>query len=475
MAQANNPCPPPAFGVDGGNSSDNETDCGAVLIAPSNGDDEYGIQSENYTRIPASFSSSERVTNVSQLSAALSRARPGGVVWVADGTYNLTSHNEEWFYWNSSNSGTASNKVYLLAENKGRVTFQGGGRIALRANHIVVAGIAFNIETRLFGDNIRFAHNKVFGATPRRFHVGIYGDDAEIDNTEFTQITGHAMWMAQGHSNGPGTIKRPHVHHNEWRDIPVPSRGESTNIMLGYSLAPLPAGYDDNVEALIENNIFERAQGDWEVISVKSSRNVIRNNCFIANGKSFIEIRMGNENIVTGNKFGNIDNSGFHISGHRNVFAFNYFARDTPGQYAMELHSRGQYAAPAEVPSWAVWRFNSADDNVISSNVFENFASIFRIYSPSATFLDSPSGNFIQSNDFKLSALNYYQDSSARLSYSQFQATNNFANNSIRTANSARMGSCASVPSHQAGSSPVSVNGNYNGIAGGKINPPSWW
>src|SRR5690606_7963466 len=66
-----------------------------------------------------------------------------------------------------------------------------------------------------------------------------------------------------------------------------------------------------NSSTIIENNVFDRCDGEVEIISIKSGANIIRNN-LIFESKGAVVLRHGNKNIVEGNVFlGNgVDHTG---------------------------------------------------------------------------------------------------------------------------------------------------------------------
>jgi poly(beta-D-mannuronate) lyase len=77
--------------------------------------------------------------------------------------------------------------------------------------------------------------------------------------------------------------------------------------------------------AIVEFNLFERANGDPEAISVKSSGNVIRHNT-IRDSLGGIVLRHGNENRVEGNYLLSGAN-GIRIYGDRHLVVNNYLER----------------------------------------------------------------------------------------------------------------------------------------------------
>jgi poly(beta-D-mannuronate) lyase len=82
-----------------------------------------------------------------------------------------------------------------------------------------------------------------------------------------------------------------------------------------------------NAYTTVEYNLFEQCNGDPEVISVKSSNNILRYNTFRNNDGSLV-LRHGGSNTVDGNLF--IHNTGgIRLYGHNEKIINNYFEGNT--------------------------------------------------------------------------------------------------------------------------------------------------
>lgn len=440
-------------------------------------DNFYGIQSNSYSGLPESYNTTHNVSNVSQLTAALAAAGPGDRILLADGLYTLTSASGDYYYWPNTTDGTESEPIYLIAENKGQVTFSGSGRFRIDGDHAVVMGINFRKETRIHGEHVRIAHNIWNGTTSTLRYLGIFADHAEIDNNEITQVRGIIFWIPSQWNAGDASIKRPHIHHNWWHDIEDPSSGETTNIMLGYGYKPYPAGYDDDIGAVIENNLFERTYGDWELISIKSSSNVFRNNCMLDNGNSHITVRAGSKNAIYGNRGGGLSNTGIRLSGPSNIVAFNQFTKTaSTNQHAVTLHTTGDWGTVSGVPTWAIYSYWSSDNSIVKQNLFGNFNQIIRIYTPAGTFVDDPSGVVIQNNEFIVAQTDYFDDDSGgHMNQADFEAQNTYGPNIVKVGTTGNITSCNQPVTHSMPSTSVDVGSGYPDIEGGLITAPSWW
>lgn len=453
-------------------------------LAFAQSDAEYGPTAKSYSDlgIPSSFSTTHNVSSLGQLNAALAACSAGHAIVLANGSYDMSGVTIP-----SSCDGTSGNEVWMYASTPGGATLSGGGELNINADYFVIAGVKNKIRTDINGHDVRLLWNDYSGPRVRTvvegsqfgFVMVVYGDDAEIAHSTFDFPNdgegGQIMVFDQSYHNTNATtsVKRPWVHHNTLKNITALE--SQTNLIAGYSFAGdnPPSGSDEDMLAIFENNLMIQTYGDWELVSLKSNRNIFRNNCMLDNDRGIVTVRMGDGNLIYGNRVGQAQNSGVAISGHDNVVAFNHFS-GKGNFWAMELHSRGQEAAPLH--PWANWRYNSADDNLISSNIFDNFNSLYRIYSPAGAFLDSPSGNTIEKNHFRPNSTNRFRDDSGVWNETQFLNGNIVRNNITDIGVTEALTACDQPVTHKAGDDPISLPLSYSQEPSlTQINPPSWW
>jgi poly(beta-D-mannuronate) lyase len=104
----------------------------------------------------------------------------------------------------------------------------------------------------------------------------------------------------------------------------VPSLGANgaETIQIGQRAIPHS---DLRPETLVEDNEFVRCNGEAEIISVKTSGNIIRNNRF-RDCKGELVMRHGHNNTITGNQFEG-GSGGIRLSGQAHVVAGNAIIR----------------------------------------------------------------------------------------------------------------------------------------------------
>jgi poly(beta-D-mannuronate) lyase len=123
----------------------------------------------------------------------------------------------------------------------------------------------------------------------------VAADDTEVDHNTFQNKTSGGVYLQ---INGPGShdmAKRVHIHHNYFFNHQFKGANGGESIRLGLS-----GRQHGDARALVEYNLFEKANGDSEALSVKSSNNMIRFNTFL-NSRGTLSLRHGWGTTVDGN------------------------------------------------------------------------------------------------------------------------------------------------------------------------------
>lgn len=256
-----------------------------------------------------------RVTSLSALQSAMDKANPGDTVVLADGSYSAGST------LTIRRSGTASAPVTIAAEHSGQATITGSKTFAFASgvSNVVLRGFKFRNGASLTvpagASNNRLTRND-FQLTTDGNWVTVSGDDTVVDRNVFQNRTSQGVFLQILGPSG-AMAKHVHVHHNYFYNHQFTGSNGGESIRLGLSDRQ---SYTAN--ALIENNLFEKADGDSEAISVKSSDNVVRYNT-IRDSKGYIVLRHGNRTLVEGNLlFG----SGIRFHGNDHKIVNNYVA-----------------------------------------------------------------------------------------------------------------------------------------------------
>ncbi|WP_370971666.1 chondroitinase-B domain-containing protein [Amycolatopsis sp. cg9] len=264
---------------------------------------------------PAASAAPIRVTSLSALQSALDKANPGDTITLADGSYSASST------LSIKRSGTASAPVTVAAEHTGQATITGAKTFAFASDvsNVVLRGFKFrggaSLTVPAGASNNRLTRND-FQLTTDGNWVTVSGDDTVLDRNVFQNRTSQGVFLQILGPSG-GMAKHVHVHHNYFYNHQFTGSNGGESIRLGLSDRQ---SYSAN--ALIENNLFEKADGDSEAVSVKSSDNVVRYNT-IRDSKGYIVLRHGNRSVVEGNLlFG----SGIRFHGNDHKIVNNYVA-----------------------------------------------------------------------------------------------------------------------------------------------------
>lgn len=291
--------------------------------------------------------------------SALRIATPGTKINIPDGIYVNPDINMERAY---CPNGLPNRPIVIQAANPGKVTFVGNQfGIDMCGSYIVLKGIKFrrtdNYEPlydkiirvgideddgvlkacdycalrQLSFDNFSPANKlvksfwvyvpqtKTAAGTPVRTSMFLEVSDSVFQNK--TNI-GPIIYFTMAEVSGGHRIYRNYFSRAE---LGMDSYGiplnEGETIRMGDSQS---SGFDSNT--IIENNLFNDASGDYEIISIKSNKNIIRYNTFV-NSKGSISIRAGHSNIIEGNYIlgqHRAGSGGVRISGKFNIVIANH-------------------------------------------------------------------------------------------------------------------------------------------------------
>ncbi len=265
----------------------------------------------------------QTVSTVAALEAAVKSASPGQTIVIKDGVYEqpvaLVSQ------------GLAEKPLLVRAESGGGVVFTRA--VDMRGAWMSLEGVSFRDQAgvTIKGTGLRLSRANFSNCrTPNWVVVQAGSKQVEVDHCLFEnkEINGTM-------EKGCQTLRllvnnrreRHHVHHNHFREI---AKGGSGNgfetiqlITEGNPWNP-PGG---GSETRIEDNLFERCNGESEIVSVKANGNQIRRNTFRA-CRGGLVLRHGHRNVVTQNFFfgeGEPDSQGVRLQGKDQAVINNYF------------------------------------------------------------------------------------------------------------------------------------------------------
>jgi endoglucanase len=249
------------------------------------------------------------VSSIAQLQAAADAAQPGDRIELVDGVYTTSGSIP------LRRSGTASAPITVAAQNVGGAEIRGSAGFSFAdSDHVVVEGFRLrhggSVSVPAGSHHVRLTRNVVQLSGSGNW-VTVTGNDVEVDHNTFQNKSTTGVFLQISGPGDAGMAQRTRVHHNHFRDHTFTGDNGGESIRLGYSFRQLASA-----GAVVEYNLFERANGDSEAISVKSSDNVIRYNT-IRDSRGSIVLRHGNRNLVEGNlMLGNTAGLRFYDNDH---------------------------------------------------------------------------------------------------------------------------------------------------------------
>jgi poly(beta-D-mannuronate) lyase len=318
--------------------------------------------------LPRAVAAEYFVSSAAQINTALQSAQPGDVLTMTAGAW--TNQTIEF-----SGHGTSANPITLRAQTPGSVVLNGSSRLSISGSWLVVDGLRFEggaltggrvVEFR--GDlgeatNSRITNSAIIDYNPPAITtetdwVTMYGQDNRVDHNYFKGHNHIGQTVEVRHVSG--VPDRHRIDSNYFADrMPGDGNGWET-IRIGLSGVAQSSSY-----TVVENNLFERVDGENEAISNKSSHNTFRYNTFRDVGAT-LTLRHGNDATVEGNFFlgeNNSSSGGVRVIGERHKIINNYFANvDDNGGAAVALN-RGQVNAEPT-------GYQHVKDVVIAHNTF---------------------------------------------------------------------------------------------------------
>ncbi len=273
--------------------------------------------------LTAAAESNTTVDSIAALERTVATARPGDTIVLADGVYDATE-------CALAATGEANALIMIRARNVGSATLR--CPVRLRGDHLVLQGFAFTGKGSVIvrGDDCRVTRcrmNDVQSGCWLRVESGsmrIEIDHCRFENKTNNKALPRGCQLLQIIVNNRGEAH--HVHHNHFRDVPQGGGNGFETLQLITRSNPFdpPPGH---CETVIENNLFERCNGEAEVISVKSNGNLLCGNTFRA-CRGALVLRHGDDNLVSGNFFfgdGEAGAGGVRLQGTDQTVVNNYF------------------------------------------------------------------------------------------------------------------------------------------------------
>ncbi|KAA3615271.1 MAG: DUF5123 domain-containing protein [Calditrichaeota bacterium] len=276
-----------------------------------------------------SFGNEIFVSSALEIKTALTSIVPGDTLTMVEGTWT-----DQQIKFNAS--GTSEQPILLRAKYPGKTKLSGLSNLRISGEYLIVDGLSFINGRSPFGaviefrgdlgdaQNCRLTNTAIENYNPTNpaieyKWISLYGKNNRVDHC-----------YLRGKNNSGATIVVWLNNQANYHTIDSnyfgyrPDLGENggETIRIGTSDWSLFDSY-----TTVENNYFERCNGEIEIISNKSGHNTFRYNTFYECAGT-LTLRHGNYATVTGNFFiGNnkSNTGGVRIIGENHIVYNNYF------------------------------------------------------------------------------------------------------------------------------------------------------
>lgn len=301
---------------------------------------------------------------------AVKSAGPGDVITLANGTW-------EDFEIVFTGEGEKDNPIRLTAETPGKVLLTGQSNLRLAGEYLEVSGLVFKDGYSPTQEVISFRRNKDelannsrvteividnFNATERQeagFWVMMYGKNNRFDHSHLVGKRNKGVTMAVRLNTEESLENRHRIDHNYFGPRSILGSNGGETLRIGTSHHSRKDSF-----TVVENNYFDRCDGELEIISNKSGRNEFKNNTFFES-RGTLTMRHGNNNLVEGNVF--FGNGADHTGGIRVINA-GQTIRNNYMEGLKGTRFGGALVIMNGVPNGPINRYDPVIDAVIVNN-----------------------------------------------------------------------------------------------------------
>jgi len=195
------------------------------------------------------------------------------------------------------------------------------------------------------------------------FWVMMYGKNNRFDHSHLVGKRNKGVTMAVRMNSEESQENYHRIDHNYFGPRPILGSNGGETLRIGTSHHSRK-----NSHTTIENNYFDRADGELEIISSKSGRNKILNNTFFES-RGTLTMRHGNNTLVEGNVF--FGNDVDHTGGIRVINA-GQIVRNNYMEGLKGTRFGGALVVMNGIPNGPINRYDPVVDAVISNNTLVN-------------------------------------------------------------------------------------------------------
>lgn len=314
------------------------------------------------------------VSNQSEYRQVAKTLAPGDAVVLANGTWND-------FEIVFEGEGTAELPITLKAEEKGKVILSGQSNLRLSGEHLLVSGLVFKNGYTPTESVISFRKNKQALANhsrvtetvidrfnnPERFEpdywVAMYGRHNRFDHNHLEGKRNKGVTMAVRLDSEASRENYHRIDHNYFGPRPILGSNGGETLRIGTSHYSR-----SNSFTRVEDNYFDRCDGELEIVSNKSGSNVFKGNVFFES-RGTLTLRHGHGNVLEENVFfgnGADHTGGLRVINKRQTIRNNYMEGLAGYRFG------GALVVMNGVPNSPINRYDPVEDALIENNTLIN-------------------------------------------------------------------------------------------------------
>lgn len=324
------------------------------------------------------FASTIRVNSQSEYHDATKNLQPGDTIKLANGEWT----NFEIVF---SGIGEKDKPITLTAEEKGKVFITGVSNLRIAGEYLLVSGLVFKDGYTPTSEVVSFRRNKENLANNSRiteividgfnnpertesdYWVSMYGKNNRFDHNYLAGKNNNGVTMAVRLNTKDSQENHHRIDHNYFGHRPILGSNGGETLRIGTSHHSLTNSF-----TIVENNYFDRCDGEVEIISNKSGSSIIRGNVFFES-RGTLTLRHGNDNLVENNVFfGNgVDHTGgIRVINKRQTIRNNYMEGLTGTRFG------SAFVIMNGVPNSPINRYHQVEDTLIENNTIINASHI---------------------------------------------------------------------------------------------------
>lgn len=318
------------------------------------------------------FAGTIKVKNMEELNLADKKAKPGDIIILSDGEWNNAEIK-------LTCKGTKAQPIVFSAQTPGKVLITGHSFLKISGEYIVVKGlcfqkgyagdnsvIEFRVNKNLLANNCRVTECAIIDFNnPKRmdenYWISFYGKNNRVDYCTFRDKKNMGVLIAVVLDDERSRENFHSIDHNYFNGRPPLASNSGEIIRVGVSQH---CQFNSNTQ--ITDNLFEKCDGETEIVSIKSGSNIVRGNLF-SECQGGVVLRHGDNNTVENNVFLGLNKEGtggVRVINKGQWVVNNYFYK------CRGIDFRSPLSVMNGIPNSPANRYVQVTDAVIANNTF---------------------------------------------------------------------------------------------------------